>query len=254
MAKHKNIRLLALAVLACLFSGCTVSYRANSRFQEQAKPIRTIAILPSEVRVYKIDVNEVREEIAEWSVQARNNVVAAFENELHAKMKTVVKVVSEDSLAEKKQLLEDTRALYAAVSAMISLHTYPIPNFSSLRFDDKVRNFDYSLGTEVGSLGNGADALLFFYAEDHVWTAGRKRLQTLAIILGIGVGVATGVFIIPQLGGGTGMRAELIDGHTGDILWMNAVGSRTGKDLRDPASARAMVNELFKDFPVSYDH
>jgi hypothetical protein len=164
-----------------------------------------------------------------------------------------VKVVSEDSLAEKKELLEDTKALYAAVSAMISLHTYPIPNFSSLRFDDKVENFDYSLGTEVGSLGNGADALLFFYAEDHVWTAGRKRLQTLAIILGIGVGVGTGVFIIPQFGGGTGMRAELIDSGTGDILWMNAVGSRAGKDLRDPASARAMVSELFKDFPVSYD-
>ena len=55
MSKHKNLGLLALAVLAYLLSGCAVSYRANSRFQEQAPQIRTVAILPLEVKVYQID-------------------------------------------------------------------------------------------------------------------------------------------------------------------------------------------------------
>jgi hypothetical protein len=53
--------------------------------------------------------------------------------------------------------------------------------------------------------------------------------------------------------GGSGVRAALVDSATGDILWINAVGSGAGTDLRDPASAKAMVSELFKDFPVSYD-
>jgi hypothetical protein len=59
--------------------------------------------------------------------------------------------------------------------------------------------------------------------------------------------------IIPVMIGGSGVRAALVDSATGDILWINAVGSGAGTDLRDPASAKAMVSELFKDFPVSYD-
>ena len=141
MSKYKNIGLLALAAMAYILSGC-VGFalltgpprpppsdslielgRTNSRFREQAQQIRTVAILPSEVKVYQVDAGGVREEIAEWSAQARNNVVTALENELRAKMKTVVKVVSEESLAEEKTRLEETRALYDTVLAMILLHT-----------------------------------------------------------------------------------------------------------------------------------
>ena len=174
-------------------------YRANSRFQEQAQQIRTVTILPSEVKVYQIDAGEVREEIAEWSAQARNNVVTALENELRAKMKTVVEVVDEESLAEEKTRLEETRALYDAVSAMILLHTYPNTNFPRHFFEEKLKNFDYSLGTEVGSLANGADAVLFFQAQDHVWTAGRQALQVLGVILYIGLNVAAGHFVADPL-------------------------------------------------------
>ena len=172
MSKYKNIGLLALAAMAYLLSGCSPPPlppsdslielgRANSRFQEQARQIRTVAILPSEVKVYQIDAGGVREEIAEWSAQARNNVVTALENELRAKMKTVVKVVSEESLAEEKTRLEETRALYDAVLAMILLHTNPtlIPRHF---FEEKLKNFDYSLGTEVGSLANGPTHCFFF--------------------------------------------------------------------------------------------
>lgn len=104
----------------------------------------------------------------------------------------------------------------------------------------------------MSDLANGADALLFLDAQDHVWTAGRQALQALGIILGIGAGVATGIVAIPQMSGGTAVRAALVDSGTGDILWINAVGSGAGKDLRDPGSAREMVSELFKDFPMSY--
>jgi hypothetical protein len=143
---------------------------------------------------------------------------------------------------------------------MILLHTYPNSNFRGHFFEEKLRNFDYSLGTEVGSLAKGADALLFFYAQDHVWTAGRQAVQTLGVILYFGAGVAAHgwlpVFINPLtivMSGGTGVRAALVDSGTGDILWINAVESGAGKDLREPASAREMVGQLFKDFPVSYD-
>jgi hypothetical protein len=232
-----------------------VSYRENPRFQEQAQQIHTIAIFPSEVKVYQIDAGGTREEIAEWSAQAGTNVVSALENELRTKTKATVNVVSEESLVEEKTRLQETRALYDAVSTMISLHTYPNPNNPSFFFEEKQKNFDYSLGSEVGSLANGAEVLLFFNAEDHVWTGGRQALQALGVILGVGVTVMTPpvpVLFVPRMSGGTAVKAALIDSATGDILWINAVGAGAGKDLRDPASASAMVSELFKDFPVSY--
>jgi hypothetical protein len=73
MSKHKHLGLLALAALAYLLPGCVpaVSYRANPRFQEQAQKIHTVLLLPPKVTVYQIDAGSVREEITEWSAQAR---------------------------------------------------------------------------------------------------------------------------------------------------------------------------------------
>ena len=68
-------------------------------------------------------------------------------------------------------------------------------------------------------------------------------------MLGIGAGVATGMVIIPQLGGGTDLQAALVDGRSGDLLWYHAVGGGAGHDLRDPESAASLVKNLFSEFP-----
>jgi hypothetical protein len=238
---------------AYLLSGCVTAatYRANARSAEQFRRIRTVALLPSKVKVYQIDAGGVREEIEAWSAQARNNLITAVENELRTKMNAAVRIVTEEAFGEEMPRWRETRALYSAVSAMIFLHTYPNPNSPSHLFEEKLANFDYSLGRDVRSLALEQDALLLLDAQDHVWTGGRQALQALGIILGIGAAVATGAVVIPQLGAGTGVRAALVDSQTGDILWINAVGSGAGKDLRDSASATQMVAELFKDLVVN---
>jgi hypothetical protein len=246
-----------LSIAAYLLSGCVtaVTSRTNPRLQEQSQRIHSIVLLPSEVKVYQIDVGGVREEMTEWSTQARNNLTAALDTLLHNKTQFFLRRMNEESLTEKgKLLLEDTRSLYTAVSMMILLHTYPNQNIPGQMFEEKLKNFDYSLGTEISDLGTGSEAVLFLDAEDHVWTAGRQALQALGVILGIGAGVATGVVIIPQMGGGTFVKAALVDSHSGDILWANIVGAGAGRDLRDSASANEMIGELFKDFPVTHDH
>ena len=95
--------------------------------------------------------------------------------------------------------------------------------------------------------------MLLVDAEDHIWTGGRVALQTLGVILGIGAGVATGVVIIPQLSGGTFVKASLVDSETGDVLWFNVAGAGAGTDLRDAASATKMIEDLFRNFPPSHD-
>ena len=254
MIRPKNV-LLSVLTAACLL-GCVppALIRTNARLQEQSSLIRTITVLPTQIKVYQIDTGGVREEIADWSAQARTNILTALASELTNKLNAAIKLPRDDSLMEEEALLEETRALYSAVSRMIVIHTFPNPNFPSHLFADKQTNFDYSLGREVAALASGANALLLLDAEDHVWTAGRQALQALGIILGLGAGAATGVVIIPQLGGGTSIRAALVDSNTGDLLWFNALGAGAGKDLRDATSAKEMVSQLFKDFPASHEH
>jgi hypothetical protein len=246
--------LIVICTVAYLTSGCApaVSYRANPRFTEQAQHMRTVVLLPPKIKVYQIDAGGVRQEIETWSSQARNHILTAVDKELRTRLQARMDTVDEKSLAED-EAWEDTRALYDAVSAMILLHTYQNPNFPNHFFEEKLKNFDYSLGNEVSTLAKEAEALLLLDAEDHEWTGGRQALQALGIILGLGAAAATGVVAIPHLGGGTSVRAALVDSRTGDILWINAVGAGAGTHLKDPASASEMVTQLFKDFPGTHE-
>jgi hypothetical protein len=255
MVLNRRIIIFALPAVVYLLSGCVVapSSKTSASFIDQAQKIRTVVLIPSEIKVYQIDAGGVREEIQAWSAQARDNLVIAVQDELSTRLNAAVRMADEKSVPEERLLLQQTACLYDTVAAMILLHTYPNPNLVGYIFDEKLKNFDYSLGSEVHNLAKEAEALLLVNAQDHVWTGGRQALQALGIVLGIGAGVATGVFIVPQMSGGTALRAALVDGRTGDILWFNAVGAGSGTDLRDYASATQMVRELFKDFLGSDD-
>jgi hypothetical protein len=252
---HNRLALLTLLVAPCLLSACvtTETYRVNPRFRQQSERIQTVTVLPADVKVYQIDAGGIREPMEEWCSQAKNNILRAVENQLSTKMRTIVDVLTEELLDEKKSHWEETRALYSAVSAMVFLHTYQNPNIPNHYFAEKLKNFDYSLGSDVQSLAPGASMLLFLEAEDHIWTGGRRALQGLGALLGIAAGVATGVVIIPYMGGGTTIQAALVDSATGDLLWINAVRAGAGTDLRDATSATNMVNDLFKDFPPAHE-
>jgi hypothetical protein len=219
--------------------------------QEQAQHIRTVELLPPEVEVYQIDAGGVREKMEEWSNQARTNIIVALQNELQTRIGMSLKVADEKSLEEEKSLLEATRSLYNAVGLTILLHTYH-PNAAYI-FEEKRKNFDYSLGSEVRDLVEQGEALFLVNATDHVWTGGRQALQALGVILGVGAGVATGVVLVPYLGGGTSLSAALVDNRTGDILWFNTLSHGAGTDLRDPGSTKAFVSELFNGFPIGHD-
>jgi len=114
------------------------------------------------------------------------------------------------------------------------------------KFDEKLTNFDYSLGPEVEKLAKlaNADALLFISGLDHISTGGRQALMFLGILLA----GATGVYAGPA-GGATSLSVALVDPATGAILWYNIAGSQGGHDLRDTESTADLVKQVFKDFP-----
>ncbi len=251
---HANaVSALVLFSIVALASSCALVplSRAHPSLPEKLKRFKSVALISPRIDVFYLETGGLPEKRDEWSEQAQKNVSAAVQSELKARTNLAIQPVSRNPANEETpSSLDSTFALFEVVNQSILLHTYhPRPEY---RFEDKIKNFDYSLGAEIKEMTPGeSDALLLVTGKDHIWSEGRKALQALGVLLGIGAGVATGVVVIPQLGGGTDLQAALVDSRTGDLLWYQAVGGGAGYDLRDPVSAAGLVKNLFKEFPSS---
>lgn len=241
----------AILLLVCGFlASCALpSYRTHPAFETTAKRIGTVTLLPPQVEVFYLETGGVREKRDEWSDQAKKNISVATEEGVSDRITFKIKSLPESHLSDEvKSEIEETYALFDMVSFSILLHTYPQ---AGVLFEEKVKNFEYSLGEEVKRLKvEGADALLLLSGSDHVWSEGRKGLQAFAVLLGLGAAAGTGVMVIPVLGGGTQITAALLDAHSGTILWYNRVAAGAGYDLRDRESATELVKKLFEGFPT----
>jgi len=205
---------LVLLCLVVFSTGCALapSYRAHPSFSERFSRVKSVAIGSGKIDVFYLDTSGLPEKRDEWSDQGRANILAAIQAELQSKTGNNLLVkLPEQAKAESRDSLERIYALFEAVSQSIILHTYS-PN-TEYQFEDKIKNFDYSLGPEVIKIaGEDSDSLLLVTGRDHVWSEGRKALQTLGVIIGVGAGVATGVAVVPRLGGGTVLQAALEKG------------------------------------------
>lgn len=249
-----RIKRLSLVLVALFLSGCVqvAAYRNHPTLDARAGQIRTLAMLPPSVEVFELDAGGIKEKRDEWSTQARNNIATAVRAELQERTGVVFHSLAEGALSEEAGAdFEETLAMFDTVSMSIILHTYSPPSPPELRFEEKIKNFDYSLGEEIKRLKTGeGDAFLLIKGADHVWTEGRKALQAFGVLLGLGAGVGTGVMVIPVLGGGTTLYAALVDPNEGSILWYKPIARGAGYDFRDPISVNSLVKELLNDFPL----
>ena len=239
----KKALLILLATSALLQACLPPAFRAHPTLAQRAATIKTVLVAPPKVEVFELGAGGVREKMDEWSDQGRKNVIAALEQSIAHRASLRMRLLNEESLPqETKAELEQTSALFEAVDDAILQHTYgPEPE----RFQDKLANFDYSLGAEVRALKTEeADALLFIRAVDHVSSQGRIA-QQVALVL---VAAALGMVVVPQ-GGVTALSVAFVDANTGAILWHKFVRA-PGHDLRDPASANRIVNQVLADLPL----
>jgi len=241
---RKGALALVSAISLALLVGCAITqpYRAHPEFEERARQIKTVALIPPDVKVYELSAGGVRQEMDQWSETPRGNVVAAVRKHLEAERGLALKEFDPARSPAAQQEFQETRPLFDAVGLSAMLHTYG--EQTQTNFETKLQRFEYSLGplpalTEAA----GADAFLFVRAVDHVATGGRVALT----VLGVLVGAATGVFIVPRPGG-TLIVTALVDPSSGDILWFSRRGAGAGYDLRDPASAEGLVADVFEEF------
>jgi len=234
---------LALAGSVSLSACVQTRQYADVQFTPPQGNYKLLVMRP-DVAVGSLTTGGMVEARADWTEQARTNIIAAMRAQQASRggqvqilqRRNELKGVSEESVA-------DLERLHAAVGQSIALHKY----LGAYLPTKRGKGIDYTLGQEAVDLGRktGFDYALFMHAEDSVASQGRVALQVLGVA-GCFIG-----FCAPNIGGQSQFAyASLVDLRTGEVVWFNVVqaGSQVAGikfgDMRTPAGATQLVDRL----------
>lgn len=229
---------MLLAVLVVAMTGCAPALQSNrADLDARVRKIRNVVMLPPDTKICELSAGGVSEQRDDWCATGRRNVEKAIIENL-SRWNVNVKVLQ--VTADLQGEVEDIKDLYEAVKDSMYTHAYywqgQNPNF----FPDRLKNFDYSVGSLEKLLRkHKADGLLLVHAEDEISSSGRKALRVVQAI---------NPFSTAQRSGMTEIEIALTD-RKGDILWNYYVYDSGGYDLRDLESTRGFVKELLGEFP-----
>jgi hypothetical protein len=235
---------IALALtLGVSLSGCVQTRQfADVQFTPPQGDYRLLVMRP-DVTVNALTTGGMAQPRADWTEQARTNIVQALRTQqanhggqvLVLSKRNELPGISADEVA-------DLERLNYAVGQSIALHKY-----SGAALPTKYgKGLDYTLGEDAVSLGRrtGYDYALFVYAEDNIASTGRTALQVIGVA-GCFIG-----FCAPSGGSNQFAYASLVDLRTGEVVWFNVLstGSQlpgvTFGDIRKPEGAAQMVDRL----------
>ena len=236
---------LALALMAAVpLSACVqMQQYADVQFTPPQGRYKLLVLRP-DVTVGSITTGGMVEPRADWTDQARTNIIAALKAQQATQGGEVLVVERRDELkGVTAEELAEVERLNAAVAQSIVLHKYLGEYLPTKRG----KGLDWTLGEGAVKLGQktGYDYALFMHAEDQVASTGRVLLGVLGA-----AGCVVG-FCAPNIGGATQLDyASLVDLKTGEVVWFNVVraasevpGIKFG-DLRTPQGAAQMVDRL----------
>ncbi len=232
------IWLVLLAALALTAAGCAPALQSNkAELDARAKRLRNIALLSPDTKICELSAGGVSEQRDDWCATGRKNLEKAIIDGLKEKGVNVrlLKVTS-----DMEGEVDEVKTLYRTVMENVYTHAYywrgQNPNF----FPDRLKNFDYSVGSLERLLKKQKlDGLLLVEASDEVSSAGRKALRVVQALNPFGVAGRSGETIV---------KMALAD-RKGDILWENYHFNSGGYDLRDFDSTRKFLRVLMEDFP-----
>jgi len=238
---NKPFRLLAVFFLAVMASGCASTLRTAPNYSEHIKSVKTVAVLPPDVKVYKITAGGVRELMDEWSDEAKQATTEALQKHLGSLYAYQIKIISEKELkASHHELWESNQGLYSAVAREALLHAYIGPE----QFPYKAKVFDYTLGPDVSELAKayGADLLVFVYGYDHDSTVGRTVLKAWNLIVSTAISNSPVIMADPSA-----MMLGVVNGTTGDLEWFKVTPGDLQCSFRDPKKVDSIVEWLLRD-------
>ena len=202
-----------LSLLITVFGCASPAYRTHAEFRVRVKNIGIPVLVLSDVRIYEISPGGVVELRDDWGAIGKHNLLTALLANLDDKHYSVKSLIPDKGIEKE---MEEIQALYKAVNRSIQLHTY-----GPQLFPDKLRGFDYSLGSIERILKKcEADSLIFVDALGYISTNKPKTSVSLCV-----------------------------SDSSGTIVWYCVKGSLGEYDLRDPESATKLVKDMLSCFP-----
>jgi hypothetical protein len=203
-----------------------------------------LLVLRPDVTVGSLTTGGMVEPRADWTEQARTNIIAALRAQQASRGGNATIIEHRNQLAGiPAEELANVERLNFVVDESIVQHRYMgdyLPTKSG-------KGLDWTLGDEAVQLGrkSGYDYALFLHAEDQVASTGRIALGVLGL-----AGCVVG-FCAPNIGGAEQLDyASLVDLKTGEVVWFNVVDAASQVpgiafgDLRTPEGAAQMVERL----------
>ena len=233
---------LALATSVAV-SGCVQTRQfADVQFTPPRGDYRLLVMRP-DVTVNALTTGGMAQPRADWTEQARTNVIQALRAQQGGSGGKVLVLARRNELPGiSADQVADLERLHYVVGQSIALHKYSGASLPTKRG----KGLEYTLGEDAVSLGRrtGYDYALFVYAEDNIASTGRTALQVLGVA-GCFIG-----FCAPSGGSNQFAYASLVDLRTGEVVWFNVLstGSQlpgvTFGDIRKPEGAAQMVDRL----------
>lgn len=209
-------------------------------FSLESNSGKTILVFRPSVEVGAQSTGGMFEPNAEWTRQARQNIQQQLEI-MQVRLGNEI-IEAPEAYGADAMAMQEHMALFAAVAdAVVRYQFFVGDRLPTKKRDNKEGVFDWSLGEGVSDLPGAADADygLFIYNRDAYGSTGRKVLQVVGLLAG--VGVTSGEHV---------GYAGLVDLKTGDLLWLNADG-RMGGDVRELEGSEKRVRQLLEEFPGS---
>ena len=246
MGASVKSRLVRFALLASLMIAIVEPAASQERaatkagFSLPANSQKKIILFQPAVRVGEQSTGGMFEPNAEWTERAKQHIRSELER-YQSRLGNQV-VIAPEAYGENARSLQEHLSLFEAVADAVVQYQFFVGNrLPTKKRDNKAAVFDWSLGEGVKALPGAADADygLFVANRDEYGSTGRKVLQIVGLLAGVGV----------QSGKHYGY-AGLVDLKTGDLLWLNA-DQQMGGDVRDAEGARKRVAQLLEEFPGS---
>lgn len=231
--------LICLPMLSVLsLSACATTGGLPSNYDERAAraaELDTVLLLTPDIKVNSLSAGDVKEEIPEWSEQARQLVIKTVKAEMEARGRKL-KIL--DPQTRYRETVDDVKGLHLAVMSSIYDHTIYEPGNLNI-FPQRIEHFDYSVGSVEKLLkAYRVDGMLIIRGEDNISTSGRRALGVVSYLNPFSQG---------QMGGMTFLEATLTDA-SGDVLWFVIKWNAGDYDLRDSEEAVRFVHDMFADF------
>ncbi|MEO5772870.1 MAG: hypothetical protein ABIQ32_01955 [Sphingomicrobium sp.] len=233
---------LALGLSVSLTACVQTRQYADLEFAPPQGDYRLLVMRP-DVQVSSLTTGGMQEARADWTEQARTNIISALRAQQAERGGKVQVLARRNELrGVSEEQVADLERLHQAVGSSIALHKYMGAYLPTKRR----KGLEYTLGEDAVALGRktGFDYALFMHAEDNIASTGRIALQVIGTA-GCLIGICA-----PSGGSNEFAYASLVDLRTGEVVWFNVVqtgsqlpGVKFG-DIRNPQGAATMVERL----------